>query len=112
LTVYENHLYIIEMAKQIQSPIECGHRVGNLVCFHPDKDGKPLLKNCKAKGENNFPSICPLENVDHMPKTIDEIIEVLKREGLLFDIKKPTLRYFRTITIMEKGSNINYKKLK
>jgi hypothetical protein len=49
------------MAKLIHSPTECGHRVGNLVCFHPGKDGKPLLKTCKPKDEHNFPKCCPLE---------------------------------------------------
>jgi hypothetical protein len=50
------------MAKLIHSPSECGHRIGNLVCFHPDKDDNPLMMNCKPKDECNFPKKCPLEN--------------------------------------------------
>jgi len=53
------------MAKIIRSSIECGWKVGTLCLHNYDQHskhaGSPFL-SCDPKGEENFPSHCPLED--------------------------------------------------
>lgn len=70
------------MSKLISNPLECGHR-GSI--FHPTH--LPISARCKHKDgpsvcnvAKEFPTNCPLQDGQPIPKTTEELIEMTQKE--------------------------------
>jgi hypothetical protein len=97
------------MSKLIHSAKECAYKIG-IVCLHPPKwdSTTHTLSQCDPKGEENFPHICPLEEGLSKPNTIDELLQIAKQQGLLFDVTEKegfNSGIFQNVTLMEKSDN-------
>jgi hypothetical protein len=96
------------MAKLIRSAIECAYKIGD-VCLYPPKNDLHLnnqmliVSMCKPIDEENFSKNCPLENGIMVLTNIEEVIQLVKKEGLLYEVCKKT-KNLQTITLIEKNT--------
>lgn len=87
--------------KLINDVIECGYfNKGNyprIYCTHPKRK---VCTVCNTSTKE-FPIECPLKEGIPIPKTINEVVDIVKKEGLLFEVFKRTKK-LQNITLMEK----------
>jgi hypothetical protein len=75
------------MSKLISNPTECGfHICHEAACSHPSKPDRTIRNWGNCKSDIEFPTDCPLQEGQPIPKTIEELIQLAKKEGLLTDI--------------------------